>query len=91
MGSSFNADDADETETAEESMMGEGKLIDKELTSEIIGSFFTVYNVFGYGFLETPYANALSFELQRRGSGCNAKFPSRSFTKVNVSDSTERT
>ena len=31
-------------------------LIHRELTHEIIGSFFKVYNAFGYGFLETPYA-----------------------------------
>lgn len=42
------------------------QLIHRELTHEIIGSFFDVYNTFGYGFLETPYVNALMFELQAR-------------------------
>jgi GxxExxY protein len=43
------------------------QLIHRELTHEIIGSFFNVYNAFGYGFLETPYVNALTFELEDRG------------------------
>jgi GxxExxY protein len=43
------------------------QLIHHALTHEIIGAFFKVYNVLGYGFLETPYVNALSLELQNRG------------------------
>jgi GxxExxY protein len=50
-------------------------LIHKELTSQIIGSFFTVYNAFGYGFLESPYANALSFELEKRGLQVQREVP----------------
>jgi hypothetical protein len=30
-----------------------------ELTEEIIGAFFAVYNALGYGFLEKGYVNAL--------------------------------
>jgi GxxExxY protein len=37
-----------------------------ELTEEIIGGFFAVYNALGYGFLEKVYANALKLELERR-------------------------
>lgn len=39
----------------------------KELTSEIIKRFYTVYNVLGYGFLEKVYEKALKFELEKAG------------------------
>jgi GxxExxY protein len=38
-----------------------------ELTREIIGAFYAVYNSLGYGFLEKVYENALALELRRRG------------------------
>lgn len=38
-----------------------------ELTREIIGSFYDVYNNLGYGFLEKVYENALSLELRTKG------------------------
>jgi GxxExxY protein len=44
----------------------EFELIERELTHEIIGAFFTVYNELGYGFLESVYANALAIELETR-------------------------
>ena len=40
---------------------------EKELSSEIIGTFYKVYNYFGYGFLESVYMKALYAELTRRG------------------------
>jgi hypothetical protein len=46
----------DEAEKAGSAMR---RLMHRELTHEIIGAFFKVYNAFGYGFLETPYVNAL--------------------------------
>jgi GxxExxY protein len=42
-------------------------LLERELTDKIIGAFYHVYNVLGYGFLEAVYLNALTFELTRRG------------------------
>ena len=57
------------------------QLVHRELTHEIIGSFFNVYNTFGYGFLETPYANALSFELQDRGLHVRQEVPIDLFYK----------
>jgi GxxExxY protein len=44
-------------------------LVDKhvELTREIIGSFYDVYNNLGYGFLERVYENALFLELTAKG------------------------
>jgi GxxExxY protein len=42
-------------------------MLHKELTSEIINAFYTVYNALGYGFLEKVYENALIHELNQRG------------------------
>lgn len=38
-----------------------------ELTKEIIGTFYDVYNMLGYGFLEKVYENTLAIELGIRG------------------------
>lgn len=38
-----------------------------ELTREIIGAYFRVYNDLGYGFLEKVYENAFALELRNRG------------------------
>ena len=38
----------------------------KELTSDIISSFYKVYNNLGYGFLEQVYQNALYIELKKK-------------------------
>ena len=43
----------------------EGKHSD--VTGQIIGAFYDVYNSLGYGFLEKVYENALAIELRRRG------------------------
>jgi GxxExxY protein len=42
-------------------------LVDEELTREVIGGYYYVYNTMGYGFLESVYAKALYIELRRRG------------------------
>ncbi len=39
----------------------------QEITEQIIGSAFEVYNVLGYGFLERVYQRAMQVELIRRG------------------------
>ena len=46
-----------------------------DLTEEIIGAFFAVYNALGYGFLEKVYANALNLEMERRGLKALQEFP----------------
>jgi GxxExxY protein len=38
-----------------------------EITDKIINSFYKVYNVLGYGFLEKVYENALVIELESAG------------------------
>jgi GxxExxY protein len=42
-------------------------LIDETLTRSVIGAFFEVYNVLGFGLLEQVYAAALERELRARG------------------------
>jgi GxxExxY protein len=43
------------------------ELLHKELTDEIIKTFYDVYNELGYGFLEKVYQNSLYLELRARG------------------------
>jgi GxxExxY protein len=45
--------------------MGEGKHAD--LTRQIIGAFYKVYNTLGYGFSEKVYENSLAIELEKLG------------------------
>lgn len=40
-------------------------LIERRLTGRVIECFYTVYNVLGYGMLESVYRNALVVELER--------------------------
>ena len=42
-------------------------LLERESTHAIIGAFFDVYNLLGYGFLEHVYSLALERELVGRG------------------------
>ncbi|MBO7602261.1 MAG: GxxExxY protein [Bacteroidaceae bacterium] len=42
-------------------------MTDDELTYEIRGAIFDVYNTLGPGLLESVYEEALTFELQQRG------------------------
>ena len=50
-------------------------LVHKELTGQIIGAAFEVYNLLGYGFLEKVYENALIKELQIRDLNFDAQYP----------------
>jgi len=51
------------------------ELIYEEITGQIIGAAFEVYNTLGYGFLEKVYENALIRELQLRGLNATAQYP----------------
>lgn len=48
-------------------------LYHEEITEQIIGAGFEVYNVLGYGFLEKVYKNAMQVELIRRGCRCETE------------------
>ena len=39
----------------------------EELTKQIIGAAYDVYNEMGFGFLESVYAKALEVALRKRG------------------------
>lgn len=47
----------------------------KELTGQIIQSFFNVYNQLGYGFLEKVFENALCIELNKQGLQYSTQHP----------------
>ena len=46
-----------------------------DLTEQIIGAFYAVYSVLGYGFLENVYVKALVIELKNRGMNAQKEFP----------------
>ncbi|VTT96417.1 Uncharacterized protein OS=Roseiflexus sp. (strain RS-1) GN=RoseRS_0238 PE=4 SV=1: PDDEXK_3 [Gemmataceae bacterium] len=39
----------------------------ENITEQIIGAFYTVYNTLGWGFLEKVYQGAMEVELRKRG------------------------
>lgn len=46
-----------------------------DLTEKIIGAFYDVYNVLGYGFLEKVYENALAHRLRQAGLHVETQHP----------------
>ncbi|MFI5231383.1 MAG: GxxExxY protein [Gemmatimonadales bacterium] len=50
-------------------------LMHGELTREIIGAFYDVYNTLGYGFAESVYQHALPIELAKRGLKSERELP----------------
>jgi GxxExxY protein len=52
-----------------------GKLLHGELTQEILGGFYTVYNELGHGFLESVYQKSLVVELDSRGIAVRREVP----------------
>jgi len=57
------------------------ELLHKELTDEIIKTFYDVYNELGYGFLEKVYQNSLYLELKNRGFKVEAQKQIKVFYK----------
>jgi GxxExxY protein len=45
-------------------------LLLEEKTKRIIGCFYEVYNILGYGFLEKVYENSLLIDLRNNGFNC---------------------
>jgi GxxExxY protein len=62
-------------------------LLHEEITGQIIGAAFEVYNLLGYGFLEKVYENAMIRELQLRGLHATAQYPIKvSYKDAEVGD-----
>ena len=51
------------------------ELLHKEITEQIIKSFYKVYNTLGYGFLEKVYENAMAIELRKMGFEVKCQYP----------------
>lgn len=51
------------------------KLIEEDLTRLVIGGFYSVYNVFGFGFSEKVYCSGLEVELKARGLRVDREVP----------------
>jgi len=51
------------------------RLLERELTGEIIGAFYTCYNELGFGFLESVYRHALATELRSRNLRVIEEYP----------------
>lgn len=51
------------------------RLLFPEITSEIIGAFYHVYNGLGYGFVEAIYARAMQQQLQKRELQVDVQYP----------------
>ena len=47
----------------------------EDMTKQIIGGFYAVYNALGYGFLEKVYENALAIELRQLGLHVDCQRP----------------
>lgn len=60
-------DDLRESSGGGETVAAPCKLVERELTGEVIGAFYTVYNELRYGFLEAVYAGALEYALRALG------------------------
>lgn len=56
-------------------------LLQADTTNKILSSFFEVYRVLGYGFLESVYSRALELELRARGLSVERESQSKFFTK----------
>lgn len=51
------------------------EILEKELTSKIIKSFYDVYNKLGYGFLEKVYEKSLIIEFTKQEIDCESQKP----------------
>ncbi len=51
----------------------------EEITERIIGVFYKVYSVLGYGFLEKVYERAMAIEFEKLGMKCVSQYPVKVF------------
>jgi GxxExxY protein len=49
--------------------------VHSDITGEVIGAAYAVYNALGHGFLEKVYENALVVELGKRGVRVQTQTP----------------
>jgi GxxExxY protein len=59
--------------------MATNTLLQADITDQIIGAFFDVYNELGFGFLESVYANAMAVALGHRKQGTKREVPAQVF------------
>ncbi len=59
-------------------------LLHEEVTKPILKTFFDVYNVLGFGFLEKVYQNAMYLELKNRGLYVEVQKQIKVFYKGNI-------
>ncbi len=57
------------------------KLLHKEITDGIIGTYYEVYNELGFGFLEKVYQNSMYLELKQKGFEVDAQKQIKVFYK----------
>lgn len=55
--------------------MDESELLHGEVTRQVIGAFYYVYNRLGHGFLESVYQKALANTLERAGTRVRREAP----------------
>ena len=55
------------------------EILHKELTNQVIGAYYKVYNKLGYGFLEKVYENAMCIELNKSNIEYKKQHPIRVF------------
>jgi GxxExxY protein len=55
--------------------LAELRLVHGDLTREIIGAFYDVYNGLGFGFVESVYQRAIPVALAKRGVQCAREVP----------------
>lgn len=51
------------------------RIVERDLSYQIIGTFFEVHNALGFGFLEAIYARALEIALRERGLLVEREYP----------------
>ncbi len=56
-------------------MPGDSNYKHSDLTQEIIGVFYDVYNELGFGFLESVYRRAMKLSLEAKGLKVEAEVP----------------
>jgi len=67
--------------------MNNSNYLHSDITKQIIGAFYSVYNELGYGFPERVYENAMMIELEELGIDAERQYPVPVFYKRrNVGD-----